>query len=515
MNTPDLYYYDPSRSEPNEQTLETDLCIYGGTAAGVAAAVQASRMGQRVALLETSGHLGGMTCGGLSFTDIGNKAAIGGISREFYRRVGRQYGVAEEWRFEPRVAEQVLQEMVQETQALVFFHQFLRSVERNGARLTAVTMESGLTVAARVFIDATYEGDLMARAGVTYHLGRESNGTYGETLNGVQVRDKHQFEFPVNPYVVEGDPSSGLLPGINPGDPGRDGEGDHRIQAYNFRLCLSNDPANRMPFPMPDGYDPREYVLLARYLATGWNHVFRKFDSIRGSKVDMNNHGAVSSDYIGANYDYPEGDYATRERIFQAHVTYQQGLMWFLANDPQVPEAIRQRMNEWGLPRDEFVETGGWPHQLYIREARRMVGDVVMTEHHCLGREMAPDPVGMGAYTMDSHNCQRFVRDGRVWNEGDVQVGGFKPYPISYRSIVPRRGECENLLVPVCVSASHIAFGSVRMEPVFTILGQSAATAAALALDLSCAVQEVPHPRLRALLEDGGQRLVWGPATTG
>jgi hypothetical protein len=167
-------------------------------------------------------------------------------------------------------------------------------------------------------------------------------------------------------------------------------------------------------------------------------------------------------------------------------------------------------MNEWGLPRDELVETGGWPHQLYIREARRMVADVVMTEHHCLGREVAPDPVGMGAYTMDSHNCQRFVRDGRVWNEGDVQVGGFKPYPISSRSIVPRRGECENLLVPVCVSASHIAFGSVRMEPVFMILGQSAATAAALALALSCAVQEVPYPRLRALLEEGGQVLAWG-----
>jgi hypothetical protein len=332
MNTPDLYYYDPSRTDPNEQTLETDLCIYGGTAAGVAAAVQASRMGQRVVLLETSGHLGGMTSGGLSFTDIGNKEAIGGISREFYRRVGRQYGVEEEWRFEPRVAELVLQEMVREARVPVLFRQFLRSVERDDERIAAVTMESGLTVEASMFIDATYEGDLMARAGVTYHVGRESNATYGETLNGVQVQDKHQFQFPVDPYVVEGDPASGLLPGINPGDPGRDGEGDDRIQAYNFRLCLANAPANWMPFPKPEGYDPWEYVLLARYLATGWDQVFRKFDPIRGSKVDMNNHGAVSSDYIGANYDYPEGDYTTRERIFQAHVTFQQGLMWFLAN---------------------------------------------------------------------------------------------------------------------------------------------------------------------------------------
>jgi len=363
----------------------------------------------------------------------------------------------------------------------------------------------------------------MARAGVKYHVGREANAAYGETLNGVQVRNTHQFDRPVDPYVVEGDPKSGLLPGINPGDPGKQGEGDHRVQAYNFRLCLTNDPANRIPFEKPAGYDPREYVLLSRYLKAGFpeSEVFRKFDPIRNTgsgenpsryvKVDKNNHGGLSTDFIGRNYDYPEADYATRERIFQEHVTYQKGLMWFLGNDPSVPERIRTRWSQWGLCRDEFPETGGWPHQLYVREARRMISDVVMTEHHCRGKQVAEDAVGLAAYTMDSHNCQRFVQDGRVRNEGDVQVGGAPPYPISYRSIVPREAECENLVVPVCLAASHIAYGSIRMEPVFMILGQSAATAAVLAMEGKTTVQDVSYEALKQRLLRDKQILAWVP----
>jgi len=506
---PGLHYYEPVRERAAREELSVDLCVYGGTSGGVVAAIQAARQGRSVVLVAPEAHVGGLTTGGLTNTDIGNKAAIGGLSREFYRRVGKKYGVDEEWRFEPKVAEQVFEEMLAESRVPVRRRHFLRSVRREGKRLTHLTSERGLTVQARVFIDATYEGDLMARAKVRYHVGREANRVYNETLNGVQVRDKHQFEAPVSPYVVEDDPTSGLLPGINPRPVEPPGSGDHRLQAYNFRMTLTTVPANRIPFAKPAGYDPQQYVLLARYLRTGWNQVFNKFDPIHGDKVDTNNHGATSTDYIGMNYAYPEGDYAERERIFQQHVRYQQGLMWFLANDPSVPEPIRTRMSAWGLCKDEFPETGGWPRQLYVREARRMISDYVMTEHECRGARKAPDPVGLAAYTMDSHNCQRIVKDGRVLNEGDVQVGGFPPYPIAYRSIIPRRAECENLLVPVCLSASHIAYGSIRMEPVFMILGQSAAVAAGLALDGDGTVQGVDTAALQAKLLELGQILEW------
>jgi hypothetical protein len=508
---PNLYYYRRVKERPQPQNLAADACIYGGTPAGVVAAVQLRRLGRTVVLLEPGGYIGGMTSGGLSCTDFGSKAAIGGMAREFYRRCGRKYGVEEEWNFEPHVAGQVFREMLQDAGVPVYFRQFLKSVRRRGARIESLTTEGGLTVQAKVFMDATYEGDLMARAKVRYHAGREDNRVYGETLNGAQVRDLHQFERAVDPYVREGDPESGLLPGIESGEPEPPGTGDRRIQAYNFRLCLTTDPENRIPFSKPKGYDPKQYVLLTRYLATGWNEVFGKFDPIRGNKVDKNNHGAVSTDFIGMNYRFPEASYSERERIFRAHVVYQQGLMWFLANDPSVPEAIRERMSRWGLCKDEFVETGGWPPQLYIREARRMVSDYVMTERNCRGDAVAEDSVGLAAYTMDSHNCRRFVRDGRVWNEGDVQVGGMPPYPISYRAIVPRRRECGNLFVPVCLSASHIAYGSIRMEPVFMILGQSAALAADIALSRGLAVQDVPYADLRPALEKAQQALVWTP----
>lgn len=504
-----LHYYVPPSATAKPRTLSADVCIYGGTSGGVIAAVQLRRLGRTVVLLEPSAHLGGMTTGGLSDTDIGNKAAIGGMSHEFYRRVGQKYGEEEEWRFEPHVAEQVLQEMVQEAKVPVYTREFLKSVTQQDRRLTALVTESGLTVHARYFLDATYEGDLMARAGVRYHVGREANSEYGETLNGVQVRNLHQFERPVDPYVKEGDPTSGLLPGIDASPMEPQGTGDQRIQAYNFRLCLTTLPENRIPFPKPEGYDPQPYLLLGRYFATGWNDVFKKFDPIRNNKVDKNNYGAVSTDFIGMNFAFPEADYKTRERIFRAHVVYQMGLLWFLCNDPSVPEETRTRMSQWGLCKDEFTDTGGWPAQLYVREARRMIGEYIMTEHNCRGEAVVDDPVGLAAYTMDSHNCRRFVKDGHVLNEGDVQVGGMPPYPISYRAIVPKKAECENLIVPVCLSASHIAYGSIRMEPVFMILGQSAALALDIAEKHHAAVQDVPYTDLRPALEKAQQILSW------
>ncbi len=506
-----LHYYDPAAVKTQVQTVETDICIYGGTSAGVAAALQASRMGKKSIILEQNAHLGGMSSGGLGETDIGNKAAIGGVSRQFYKRVGAKNGMSENWKFEPHIAEQVFVEMAEEAKAPVYYRQFLKSVEKNGARLTAITMESGLTVRAKAFIDATYEGDLMAKAGVKYHVGREANAVYNETVNGVQVQNGHQFDRPVSPYIVEGDPASGLLPGINGGDPGEKGSGDKRIQAYCFRLCLTKVPENRILYEKPTGYNAQEYVLLTRLLKAGWpeSQVFGKFDPVFGKKVDKNNHGAVSTDFIGRNYEWPEADYATRERMFQEHVAYQKGLMWFLANDPSISESVRTKWAEWGLAKDEFQDTGGWPFQLYVREARRMISDYVMTEANCRGKVVVEDPIGMAAYTMDSHNCQRFVKDGRVYNEGNVQVGGFPPYPISFRSIVPRKAECENLAVPVCLSTSHIAYGSIRMEPVFMLLAQSAATALAMALDDNTAVQDVNYDKLRTRLLADGQVLEW------
>ncbi len=506
---PGLHYYTPPIGAPDVRVVTTDVCIYGGTPAGIAAALELGRSGVKCCVLEQSAHLGGMASGGLSHTDVGEKDSIGGIAEEFYQRVGAYYHAPIDWSPEPHVAEGIFDAMATESGAQVFFGQFLKSVTKSGAKMTAIKLETGLTVNAQEFVDASYEGDLMAKAGVSYTVGREANAVYGESLNGVQIHKKHQFDLPVSPYVVDGDPSSGLLPGINPADPGQRGTGDKRIQAYVFRLCVTRDPANRIPFPKPTAYDPKEYVLLARYLAKGWpeKQVFQKFDTIRNGKADKNNHGATSTDFIGRNYDYPDGDYAMRERIFQQHVAYQQGLMWFMGNDPSVPDAIQARWSEWGLCKDEFQDTGGWSRQLYIREARRMVSDYVMTEHNCRGKEVASDGVALGSYTMDSHNCERIVKDGHVLNEGDVQKGGFPPYPISYRSIVPKKSECQNLIVPVCLSASHIAYGSIRMEPVFMMLGQSAADAAVLAIQSGSALQDVSYDKLRARLLAGKQIL--------
>ena len=511
-----LCYYHPSFATSDVRGEFTfDVCVYGGTAGGVTAAVSAARLGLKVVILEPAAEIGGMTASGLGFTDIGNKAAIGGIAREFYRKIGAHYGVPEAWTFEPHVALGVFNALASEAGVVVHRRQFLASVEKSGDRLVSVTTESGLKIRAAVFIDATYEGDLLGKAGVSHHIGREDNSLYKETLNGAQVFAKHQFEHPVSPYVVADDSGSGLLPGIETDQPVI-GKGDRRVQAYNFRVCMTDDPENRLPFQCPEGYDRQWYVLLSRHLAAGWKSVFNKFDRLRvRTKTDTNNHGAVSTDFIGQNHRWPEASYAEREKMFQAHVAYQQGLHWFMANDPEVSADIREAYSKWGLCRDEFTSTGGWPHQLYVREARRMVSDYVMTEHECRGHRVAPEPVGLAAYTMDSHNCQRFVdAHGHVRNEGDVQAHGFPPYPISYRSIVPKKGECTNLIVPVCLAASHIAYGSIRMEPVFMSLGQVAAIAAQIAIKNGSSVQAVPYGDLATALDSAGVILKWDKVAT-
>ncbi len=512
-----------------------DVVIYGGTSGGVAAAIQASTMSKSVVLIEPGEHLGGLTSGGLGATDIGNKEAIGGLARKFYHRVWKHYQNPQAWRqetsgqyakkrrapspdtmwtFEPRVAERIMDEWVAEHKIPVVRGERLdlkNGVKKNGLRIASITMESGRTIGGRMFIDATYEGDLMAKAGVSYHVGREANSTYGETLNGVQTKNatKHQFLRPVDPYIKPGDPASGLLPGIHGGSPGEEGAGDQRVQAYNFRICMTDAPENRLPFPKPEGYDPLRYELLLRYMQAGVFDLFGNNQLMPNRKTDTNNNGGFSSDNIGMNYDYPEGDYATRERIFKEHVTYHQGMLYFLVNDPRVPAKAREATAKWGLAKDEFVKTGGWPHQLYVREARRMISDYVMTEQHCRWTKVAEDAVGLGAYNMDSHNVQRYVKDGLARNEGDIQVGVAAPYAISYRSIVPKADECTNLFVPVCLSASHIAYGSIRMEPVFMVLGQSAATAAGMAIDQNLDVQRVSYDKLKERLLADGQVLEW------
>jgi hypothetical protein len=412
------------------------------------------------------------------------------------------------------VAEAVFEDLIAESEIPVHRDKWLNrddGVTVEDGHVTEIRMLDGSAYRGKMFIDATYEGDLMAAAGVPFHVGREAEDTYGEKWNGVRAtvfHHRHWFMKPVDPYVVPGDPESGLLPRISADQPGPEGSGDKKVQAYCYRMCLTDHPENRVPFPKPEGYDPNQYELLLRIFDTGWRETFQKFDPIPNHKTDTNNHGPFSTDNIGMNYDYPEGSYERRAEILKEHRTYQQGLMYFIANDPRVPEEVQTEMQRWGLAKDEFTDNGNWPHQIYVREARRMIGNYVMTEHDILGKRDVPEPVGMGSYTMDSHNVQRYVTaEGHAQNEGDIGVSAGDPYTISYGSLTPKREDCENLLVPVAVSSSHIAFGSIRMEPVFMILGQSAATAACLALDEEVPVQELPYETLRERLLADDQRL--------
>lgn len=525
-----LFSYQETRCHE----YRADVIIYGGTSAAITAAVQAKKSGKSVIVVSPDTHLGGLSSGGLGFTDTGDKSVIGGLARDFYHRVYRHYQDSVAWRwqrqseygnkgqgtpaidgnertmwiFEPHVAERVFEDYVKEYDLEVRREEWLdreKGVLKEGGRIVSITTLSGNTYVGKMFIDATYEGDLLAAAGVSYHVGREANSVYGERWNGVQtgvLHHQHWFRHDISPYVVPGDRNSGLLYGVSVDDPGVYGTGDHRVQAYCFRMCLSSHPDNRVPFPKPDNYSPDNYELLARVFASGWRETFHKFDPIPNRKTDTNNHGPFSTDFIGMNYDYPEAGYQRRKEIIKEHEEYQKGLMYFLANDPKVPKEVRNEMAKWGLAKDEFIDNGHWPHQLYIREARRMVGQHVMTEHDTFSEREISDPVGMGSYTLDSHNVQRYVKaDGYVQNEGDIGVKPKKgPYKISYGSLVPKKEECTNLLVPVCVSSSHIAFGSIRMEPVFMILGQSAAAAASLAIDEGTGVQDVSYAKLEKVL---------------
>ena len=536
---------------------EYDIVIYGGTSAGIAAAIQSSRMGKSVILIESTSRIGGLTTGGLGATDIGNKQAIGGISREFYQNIKRYYEKPENWKwqkpeeyqqtrnreeedamwtFEPSAALNVYKEMMAPEKIDVVYNERLNrenGVKKQGEKIVEIEMESGQKYSGKMFIDATYEGDLMETAGVSNTWGRESNSEYGETLNGVQANKvnmtlkrtisrnsiHHNFIDGVDPYIVKGNPSSGLLPFIKEGGPGIDGSGDKRIQAYCFRMTLTDHPENRIPFKKPENYKDLEYELLFRNYEAAEGPIGEMYSygdplvpwinsAMPNRKTDTNNQKGFSTDFIGQNFEYPEASYEEREKITEHHRTYQQGLMWTLAYHPRIPKKVRDVVSQWGTCKDEYEREDGWQQQLYIREARRMISDYVMTQHNCEGLNVAEDPVSLAAYGMDSHQVQRYVdANGFVQNEGNVEAHGFSPYPISYKSIIPKKGECNNLVVPVCVSSTHIAFGSIRMEPVFMILGQSAATAASLAIDNNVDLHTLEYSILKERLLNDKQVL--------
>ncbi|MCH7228420.1 FAD-dependent oxidoreductase [Haloferula sp. A504] len=542
------------KPENKGSELHADVVVYGDASVGVAAAVQAARMGKSVILVSQYGHLGGLTSSGLGYTDIGNREILGGISREFYHRVYLHYQDEEAWVqqkkeefpkhgqgapafdeetelasvFEPKVAEMIFDQMIEEAGVRVIEGRLDLDQDAimDGQRITAIRLEDGREIRGKMFIDASYEGDLMAAAGVSFTVGREANAKYEEVSNAITL-PVHSNNLPdgIDPYVVMGDPASGLLPGVNEYDEADVGKGDHRLQAFCYRMCLTDAPDNLVPIARPEGYDEADYEILFRALDSGhrgqWGQ-FYKFSAMPNRKTDSNNNGGISTDFIGMNYsslppDHPDyWDWTTlshheREELAAKHRDWQLGLVWTLQNHPRVPEDVRENYSGWGLPKDEFTDNGHWPYNLYVREGRRMVSDFVMTEHQCrqdAGYPQVTDSVGMGAYTMDSHHVQRVNWKGQLKNEGDIQMSlGGKPYPISYRSIVPARGECENLLVPWCLSSSHIAFGSIRMEPVGMVLGQSAATAAVQAIEAGTSVQDVEYGKLKEQLIKDGQKL--------
>ena len=533
---------------------ERDLVIYGSSPAALTAAIEAQRLGRTAVIVCPETRIGGLTTGGLGQTDIGNKSAFGGLALQFYRDVADWYKVDSHWKyekrsayipdgqcagslgedsmwtFEPSAALAILERWERENKLEIVRGEFLDrrpgGVVRDGSRIVAIKTLSGKIFRGKMFVDATYEGDLMAAAGVSYTVGREANSVYGETISGVEraLAKNHQFNKGVSAYIKPGDPSSGLLPYVEPDTAEPEGAGDRRVQAYCFRMCLTDEPSNRIPFVKPEGYDPLTYELLLRNLEAIDPETFAK-DSARpwkfmpwinsrmpNRKTDTNNRTGFSTDFIGQNHSWPEASYEERAKLLKAHLDYQMGLMWTLANNPRVPEPIRSRVAEWGTCKDEFTDGLGlgWQSQLYVREARRMVGDYVATEHDVLRNRTTSRPVAMAAYGMDSHHVRRYVdKDGFVRNEGNIEDwrAGGKPYPLDYGVIIPKKDDCENLFVPVCVSASHMAFGSIRMEPVFFALGQVAGAAAALSIEAGCAVQDLPYESLEKVLLAGGQVL--------
>jgi hypothetical protein len=491
---------------------EYDICIYGGTSAGVIAAYSAKMMGKSVVLIAADNHIGGLTTGGLGETDIGNKNAITGLSRDFYRRMGAYYGTDEAWKFEPKMASKVYEDYISEAQFPILKNQRLKKVKKEGKWISTIYLENSgrpgkgvRCISARMFLDCSYEGDLMAKAKISYTVGREANSVYNETYDGVQFMEGHQFPDGIDPYKISGDPKSGLLWGISNETLAPNGTGDKKVQAYNYRICLTDVPENRIPITRPENYDSTKYELLLRLIQkTGKTTIYDYFiwSGMPNHKTDINNRNGFSTDMIGASWDYPEASYKKRQKIVDAHTDYTKGLLYFVGHDLRFPEALRNQMLRWGYPKDEFTQYGNFTPQLYIREARRMVGEYVMTQSNCVGKTVVSDPIGLAAYTMDSHNAQRVVVNGMVKNEGNVEVGGFPPYPISYRSLTPKKDECANLLVPVCLSASHIAYGSIRMEPVFMVLGQSSAIAAVQAIDTNKAVQDVDVQKILKILNE-------------
>ncbi|HWD94343.1 MAG TPA: FAD-dependent oxidoreductase [Verrucomicrobiae bacterium] len=507
------------------QSVDVDVCVYGGTSGGVIAAVEAARMGRSVALIVVNNHLGGMTSGGLGQTDVGSFGVgyIQGMAREFYTRVGQKYGTGAKFTFEPHVTETVFNEMAQQAHVAIYTNQYLVSVAtRSNASIASITMNNSNVFRAKVFIDASYEGDLMAMAGVTYTIGREASSQYGESLDGVRAPNTsgHQFgSTPVSPYVVSNEPASGLLPLMQSNRVAAIGSADRRVQAYNFRLCLTQNATNKLPIVAPANYSPGQYELLARYIRASVAHgsklsmrSFMGIYSMPDGKTDINNNGPISTDFIGQSDSYAEASPAMRAQIWQAHKNYTQGFFYFLTTDDRVPPALRTQIQSYGLCRDEFADNGGWPYQLYVREARRMISDYVITQSNCLGKATVPDSIGLAAYAMDSHNCERLVVDGNAQNEGDTYSVGRIPglWQIPYRAIIPKAGQCPNLLVPWCVSASHIAFGSYRMEPVFMIAAQSAGAAACLAINDGIPVQQLDYGKLKPQLLADHQALETG-----
>jgi hypothetical protein len=489
-----------------------DVCVYGGTSAGVIAAYTAAKQNKKVILIEPGKHLGGLSSGGLGYTDIGNKYVVTGLARDFYRRMGKHYGKFETWIFEPHAAEDIFNDYIKEAKVPVLFQYIIIKATKQNATIQSIEIQNLnpaastfiRTITAKMFIDCSYEGDLMAKAGVSYMVGREDNSTYNETWNGVQLLDKHQFPDGIDPYKTPGDSTSGLLWGVSSNTLLPNGTGNKMVQAYNFRVCLTNDPKNKIDITQSAGYDASTYELLLRYLqkrpAKELNDAVLKIDYMPNHKTDINNNGPFSTDMIGMNYDYPDGDYITRSGIIGAHEQYIKDLFYFIGHDSRMPQHLRTEMLQWGYPKDEYTDNDHFSPQAYIRESRRMIGDYVMTQANCESRATVTDAVGMAAYTMDSHNCERLIVNGMVKNEGDVQKGGFGPYPVSYRSLIPKATECNNLYVPVCLSASHIAYGSIRMEPVFMVLAQSSAVAACMAIDKYKTVQQVNVKQLQTML---------------
>jgi hypothetical protein len=504
-----LQYHRPAPASEPAETTETDVVVYGATSGGVTAAVRAARCGLRVVLLAFDDRVGGMTASGLGETDVGDARTVGGLARSFYADVAAAYHAPDpHWKVEAHVAEEIFLRWLDEAGVVLRHRRHLLDVTTTGGRITQLRTDDGSSYRAKVYVDASYEGDLLAAAGVSYTVGRESSATYDESIAGVQRSINHQFERSVDPYVVPGRPSSGLLPGISAEAHGPIGSGDRHVQAYNFRLHVTNGP-DRIPFPRPQGYDASRYELLRRYIEAGVYELYGRTTRVHGRVFDMNNHGAFSSDHIGASDEWPEAGYARREEIFQDHVRYQAGLLHYLSTSPDLPAEVRSATAAFGLAPGEFTQTSHWPHQLYIREGRRMLSDHVVTQHEATGRTVVPDPIAVASYVMDSHNAKRVLVDGHPRNEGNVQVPLTRPFGVSYRSIVPRRSECTNLLVAAALSASHVAFASVRMEPVFMTVGEAAGCAASLAVASGIAVQDVDYDVLRRDLTGSGGIVGW------